>query len=64
MEAYQIAKQMQKDILNQNGLAGLYNPSYCKFVAINETGMADRKETAVEGKLSLENLINESFKDE
>lgn len=39
-----IAKELQKNFLVQNGLEGLYNPVFAKFVALNFTNMVDKKE--------------------
>ena len=38
------AKNMQKDILIQNGLTGFYDAGFAKFVAINFTNMKDKTE--------------------
>lgn len=43
--AYDFAKQAQKNHLLQNGLSGNYNGSFAKFVAINCTDMVDKVET-------------------
>ena len=37
-----IAKRLQKDFLIQNGLQGLNNPVFAKFVAVNLTSMRDK----------------------
>jgi hypothetical protein len=42
--AYRRAKQLQKHILVTNGLMGLYNSNFAKFVATNSTDMHDRQE--------------------
>jgi hypothetical protein len=47
-EAYTYAKALQKDILVTNGLLGLYDAGYAKFVSINCTDMRDRQERAHE----------------
>jgi hypothetical protein len=39
------AKSIYKDFLNDNGLAGYYNPLYAKFVSTNTTDMRDKAET-------------------
>jgi hypothetical protein len=44
LSAYNYAKACQKDILTQNGLLGLYNCLFAKFVAINSTDMVDKQE--------------------
>lgn len=44
-EAFMRAKKMQKEYIIQNGLQGLYNPIFAKFVAINITDMQDKKVT-------------------
>ena len=42
--AYMRAKELQKDILIQNGLLGLYNSQFATFVAINCTDMRNKTE--------------------
>lgn len=44
MDAYNEAKQLQKDFLLQHGLDGSYNSGFAKFVAINCTDMSDKVE--------------------
>jgi hypothetical protein len=48
-KAYELAKCMQKDILNQNALMGRYSEGYAKFVAINCTDMVDKSQKEVSG---------------
>lgn len=48
--AYDQAKAMQKDILNQNALMGRYSEGYAKFVAINCTDMVDKSSRELSGK--------------
>jgi hypothetical protein len=53
LSAYTRAKAMQKDILIQNGMKGLYNPQFAQFVATNCTDMRIKSEvahTGAEGK--------------
>lgn len=38
------AKEIQKDILVQNGLFGNYEKTFAKFVAVNVTDMSDKSE--------------------
>lgn len=63
-----IAKRLQKDFIIQNGLQGLYNPVFAKFVAVNVTDMRDRTEVdqKVTAHLYTENegKTTESIKDE
>jgi len=47
--AYTRAKEMQKDILIQNGIKGLYNPQFTQFVATNCTDMRIKSEVAHTG---------------
>ena len=42
--AYTRAKQMQKDLLVQGGLLGVYDSKFSIFVAQNFTDMRERKE--------------------
>lgn len=49
-EAYSRAKQLQKDFLIANGLSGLFNAAFTKFVAINITDMRDKTETDITSK--------------
>lgn len=44
------AKQRQKDILIQNGLFGLYEKTFAKFVAINVTDMVEKSQQEITGK--------------
>lgn len=48
-DAYLRAKAMQKDILIENGLKGLYNSQFATFVAINCTDMRQKTEVAHTG---------------
>ncbi len=41
LDAFTRAKEGQKNFLIQNGLQGLYNPLFAKFVALNVTDMKD-----------------------
>ena len=43
-DAYKLCKNYQKDMLNDLGMRGFYNPHYTKFVAVNITDMKDRVE--------------------
>ena len=67
LRAYDYAKSCQKDILTQNGLLGLYNCLFAKFVAINSTDMRDSQEHNIKinnytdkTKKEVEEIINES----
>lgn len=45
MEAYtRVAKECQKEFLIQNGLQGIFNPIFTKFVAVNLTDMKEKQE--------------------
>ncbi len=44
-EAYERAKDKQKQMILVNGLNGNYNPQFAKFIAINNHGMSDKVET-------------------
>ena len=66
LRAYNYAKACQKDILTQNGLLGLYNCLFAKFVAINSTDMKEKSEQEVnlnvysdKTKKEIESIINE-----
>lgn len=48
--AYAYAKQLQKDILVQNGLTGGYNSQFAMFVAKNATDMREKVEVPVDDK--------------
>lgn len=43
LESFTRAKELQKNFLLQNGLLGLYNPIFAKFVAVNITDMTDKQ---------------------
>lgn len=47
-DAYKKAKDLQKDILIQNGLMGGYDKTFAIFTAKNVTDMKDRVEQSVE----------------
>jgi hypothetical protein len=44
MDAYNTCKEIQKEFILENGMAGRYNPQFTKFVAINVTDMKDKTE--------------------
>jgi len=44
-DAFNVAKQMQKDTLIQMGANGIYKEGFAKFMAINCTDMKDKIET-------------------
>ena len=49
-DAFTCAQEIRKEWLIDGGLAGVFNPSSFKFVAINVTDMADKQEhTGTEG---------------
>lgn len=45
--AFELCKQMQRDILISNGLSGAYNPAFAKFVATVSHGMVEKTEVDV-----------------
>lgn len=49
-EAYKRAKQLQKDLLVENGLQGLYNTPWSIFLAKNITDLRDKQEHEHTGK--------------
>ena len=51
------AKELQKDFLIQNGLQGLYNPIFSKFVATIITDMKDKQEFDIGAAASFANLL-------
>lgn len=46
-DTYEICKGIQEDFLVQNGLLGLYQPNYAKFIAQNYTGLKDESDLNV-----------------
>jgi len=52
-DAFTHAKELRKWFLIENGLNGLYNPIFAKFVAINLTDMVDKKETEHSGNVTV-----------
>ena len=48
--AYTRAKQLQRDILIKNGLAGRYNSNFAIFLAKNVAGMSDKMQLPVDEK--------------
>lgn len=55
--AYNTAKELQKEFLIDNGLAGLYPPASFIFTAKNITDMRDKTEVEHSGGLSLSGLF-------
>lgn len=53
-EAYQQAKELQRNILITNGLRGLYNTTFAIFTAKNITDMRDQQQLEFSGSLSLQ----------
>ena len=41
-EAFNTAKELYKQFLSDNGLLGLYNSNFAKFIAINTTDMIEK----------------------
>ena len=56
--AYNAAKDLQKEFLMDNGLAGHYPPAAFIFVAKNVTNMRDKTEVEHSGGISLTELFN------
>ena len=56
-DAYNQAKELQKEFLIDNGLGGLYPPASFIFTAKNITDMKDKTETQISGSLSLSQLF-------
>lgn len=52
-------KQLQKDILVQNGLMGNYEKTFAKFVAINVTDMKDKVETEHSGSIAMPVVVDD-----
>lgn len=48
-EAYEMALDMQKDILVVNSLGGQYNGNFAKFIASAQFGMAEKSEQKLTG---------------
>ena len=63
-EAYEEAKEAQKDFIIQNGLIGAYNPAFAIFVAKNITDMKDTVDNTVllNGNISLAALFDQTEK--
>jgi|TARA_R110000851_G_scaffold298994_5_gene454802 hypothetical protein len=51
--AYDIAKQCQKNHLLQNGLSGRYNSAFAKFISINCTDLVDKVVTEHQGNIEI-----------
>ena len=45
---------LRKDFLIHNGLLGMHNPAYAKFVAVNCTDMRDRVDTQLSGEVAVQ----------
>jgi len=50
LSAYKKAKDLQKEVLIQNGMAGLYDKTFAIFTAKNVTDMRDKVQTEVTHK--------------
>lgn len=48
-EAYERAKEIQKNTLIVNSLGGQYNGNFAKFIAMNEFGMSEKSESKLGG---------------
>ena len=48
-EAYERAKELQKNLLVVNSLGGQYNGNFAKFIAMNEFGMSEKSESKFGG---------------
>lgn len=59
-DTLQEVSELYKEFLNDNALAGYYNPIYSKFVAINTTDMKDKQETEITDKTFETMLANMS----
>lgn len=59
-DAYKKAKELQKWFLIENGLNGLYNPTFAIFTAKNITDMRDVQEHDIDGKIEI--IIHDSLK--
>jgi hypothetical protein len=51
LDAFTRARDIRKWVLVQGGLAGVYNPLFAKFTAINETDMRDTKDVRQSGEV-------------
>jgi len=58
MDAYSVAKIMQKDILIQNSLTGRFQSNFAKFVAINCTDMSEKSEVHHTGNLTQGEIVD------
>ena len=47
------AQVLRKEFLIHNGLLGLHNPAYAKFVAVNCTDMRDKVDTEMSGTMAV-----------
>lgn len=47
--AYDVCKEIQASVLNENALAKLYDSNYAKFVATNTLGMVEQSSLTVQG---------------
>lgn len=48
-EAYERAKELQKNVLIVNSLGGQYNGNFAKFIAMNEFGMSEKSDHKFDG---------------
>lgn len=62
MDAYNTCKEIQKEFLVQNGLAGHYPPASFIFVAKNITDMRDVQETKLTGTLTYAEALRQGIK--
>ncbi len=61
-EAHATANHYVKNHLIQNGLQGLYNPLFTKFVCINVTDMRDKKEVEIPDLSNFASMIQAARK--
>ena len=59
--AYAHCKQLQKDMIIQGGMRGLYNPQFTIFAAKNITDMTDQKEIKMSGALDLGKITDDEL---
>ena len=62
-EAYKISKCLQADFIIGNAMTNKAPSSFAKFMMSTNFGWTDRVESNVNGKMTLEELVNDSMKE-
>lgn len=62
LQTLEVAREIRKWFIVQNGLCGLWNPLFAKFVSINVTDMRDKKEVELPDLANFASMIQAARK--